>query len=138
MSDIGTSVRNMLVDDSSIGAVVSARVMPGVLHQNETLPAITYQVIDTIHAGYEGAKSGLARARVQVKCFDTKYATTVSLSEDVRVSFDRYAGTVESVEIRRAFIDATRDDYEPAVDGSARGRYVRILDFFVWYVENTS
>ena len=56
----------------------------------------------------------------------------------VRVSFDRYAGTVESVEIRRAFIDATRDDYEPAVDGSARGRYVRILDFFVWYVENTS
>lgn len=101
------------------GATAAAdRVFPSVLKQGVTLPALTYQRIDTPRSHTHGERGGLARPRVQVTCWAETHAAALALAAEVLAVMATFP---------KALSDTELDDYEPET-----GRHRRIVDFLIW------
>ncbi len=122
-----------------IGTGVNARISPGVLPQNETLPAITYSKISGVRVQIMGGISGLAHPVYQINSWASTYLAAKALAEQVRLGLDaNIATTWGSITIRASIMDDDSDLLEVSPDLKERRRYGIRQDFEVWHDEATS
>ena len=93
---------------------VGARVYPmGVLPQNVTLPAVTYQIVagPTTHYSH-GGPSDYA-VSLQFDCWAEDADGAIDLAQEVQDALDGYSGTWDDVTVGSVFLSVVLDDYEP-------------------------
>ncbi len=135
MSDVATTIRQMLLDNGDIAAAVAERIYPDAPEQNAARPFIVYHEISgTSEANLEGP-SGFAQDRLQIDCFaDTRQAAS-DLRQLCRLTLQGYRGDPGGLFIHEIFIEGLSGEYEPPVDDSDQGRYVRRFDAIVSHAE---
>lgn len=140
MADIGTAIQDYLTADATVSGLVGTRIRPDVIKQSETMPAVSYRTISTRHEhNINGAKTGIARSRIQFDCFaDTRIGAN-ALAEAIRKSgiLDRGHTTTHGVYIYSVEIDAgASHGIEQPNDGSDQFRYVTSQDYAFTYGED--
>lgn len=139
MPDIAASIRTRLLADASVAALVGTRIQSDVLEQGQTLPAITYQVIDTVPNETLAAISDVSRARVQVDCFGATRGAANALADAVRLSLQMFRGLIGSQFVNGIQMPTGEihlvDRNEAGTD---QRRYITTQDFYVFYRTTTS
>lgn len=138
MITIEEGLAAFLVANAGVNALISGRVYPNKLPQDVTLPAITYQRIDSprIHAHDSSGATGTARPRMQIDCWaggSEPYKSAKAISDAVRAALDGYRGTfgtVNPVTVQSALIQNER--WNDQADAGV-GRMT--CDYIIWHLE---
>jgi hypothetical protein len=110
-------VRDLLVANGAVFALVNDRVSPLVRSQNEPLPCVTLTLVSVVPMNHVAGAPTLDQARVQIDSWGTSYAEVRSVSGAVRAALEA-AGFVMESEF---------DGFEPDVD-----EYRVTQDFYHW------
>ena len=135
MITIEEGLAAFLVANAAVNAIVSGRVYPNKLPQTVTLPALTYQRVDTprVHSHDTSGAAGTAHPRIQFDCWAASYSGAKGLADALRGALNGYKGTmgtVNPVTVQSALQEDERfDDFADA-------GIVRIsCDFIIWHLE---
>jgi hypothetical protein len=131
VNDIGNAISKKLLATTAITDVCSTRITPDALPKNQTLPAITYNVISNQPEHHLGGAAALSQARVQLDIYASTRDAANELGELVRLAIDGQRGTWGSHYIRTCHLDNDLADYEHPIDGSDAKRYIRTQDYLV-------
>jgi len=116
-----------LTGDSAVAALVETRVYPGILSEQATRPALSYQVVSQVEdQTLLGPHSGLPQMRIQVDCWANSYEGVVALALAVMERFDGYQGDMGDSQVSTTSRLNMIDIFEPS-----RRDYRRVLDFMV-------
>jgi hypothetical protein len=117
--------------------LISTRVYPNKLPQTVTLPAMTYQRIDTprVHSHDSSGSAGTAHPRFQFDCWAETYSGAKAISDALRAALNGYKGTITSgantVVVQGALIQDERyDDFADA------GMLRISCDYIIWHLES--
>lgn len=69
MSDIGSTIRSVLLADGAISALVSTRVYPDAREQGCALPAIEYSIVSSVDHQDLSGLTGTETARIQIDVY---------------------------------------------------------------------
>jgi hypothetical protein len=127
------AVRNILINDVPVAALVVARVYPQRRPQGTATPAIVYQNVfeDTNQA--LATQGGIKRTRMSVEVFDTTYGGTKTLRNAVETALINYTGTLEGSTIHSLRLESSVDMEELDVPAGDFGYFRTILDFVIWH-----
>lgn len=125
-----------LLADAPLAALVGDRVRPGELKQSETLPAVTYELVNK--EGWHSLQGGTthARSRVQFNCYGRTKIASVTVARAIKDSLDGFRGTLGSVFIDSCMLDNEYDTKDPPESGSAEWRQRRVIDFTIVHSES--
>lgn len=110
---IGILLRNQLVADSGVAALVVGRIYPLQLPQTPTYPAISYQRIS--NTGQNGSTT-LRESRWQINCWAATYAGAVSLAEAAKSAMEEHSDTTETPGIKFSRVVNEIDDFDPETE----------------------
>ena len=108
---IGDTIRDAIVADSNLYALVEDRVYPLVFPSNPTLPCITYRVI----SGYnvpDIVGEQVYVTRVQLDVWSYKYITTGAVKSEIMRLFSHYDGVVDGQRLIHVRVDLVFDTFE--------------------------
>jgi hypothetical protein len=128
---IEAAIRDQLVSDLVVAALVVDRVSPAPLPEGSEMPAVTYQRISRLTPITHDGLRGPSRARVQVDSWAEVYTETKVLAKAVEDALLRMRGLVAGHHVQGVFFDSDQDLYEPDV----KLHRVR-ADYFVWCDDN--
>lgn len=127
------AIRNVLINNAPVAALVSARVYPQRRPQGTILPVIVYQtVFQEINQALE-AQAGILRSRMSVDVMDSTYGDNKILRNAVQTALINYTGTVEGEIIHSTRLESTVDIDEVNNPGSEFGTFRTIMDFIIWH-----
>lgn len=84
---------------SGLTALIGSRFYPQMMPQNPTYPAVTYFLVAAPRETAMGADPGIVYAHLQLSAWSTDYLEATNVAEQLRGTFQRWRGTVGSVEI---------------------------------------
>ena len=88
---IGVAIYSILSNDTDVKALVTAKIYPMQVKEDDSAPYITYQAISNVPSPTKQTASKLDWYRVQVSCFATRYENAVLLAKKVRDALDNHA-----------------------------------------------
>lgn len=130
---IEEAIRAHLIADAGVAAIAAGRIYPEALPQEPVYPAIVYHRVGTGRSIHMGGADGLADARFQFDCWGRTFAESRQLSEQVRLAFVGFRGSmggVGGVEVCGVFPEGEISDY----DDDFRV-YIHAPDFTFTHVE---
>lgn len=135
MITIEEGLAAFLVANAAVNAIVSGRVYPNKLPQTVTLPALTYQRIDTprVHSHDTSGATGTAHPRIQFDCWAASYSSAKSLSDALRGALNGYKGTMGSV--NPVTVQSALQEDERFDDFADAGVVRLACDYVVWHLE---
>ena len=95
-------VIDVLVNDASVAARVSARIYPIERQQGSALPALSVDVTDIDPSDTKDGVSTLDEEFTSVTSYADTYNECVLLAGECRSALDRYAGTNQGVVIQQS------------------------------------
>ena len=110
--DIGKAIYYILRNTAGVSNYVSARIFPQKVPYSETMPAITYFIIDTNPNNTKNGVSTYDYIRCQITSFGTTYAQAQDLATEIRNALDYKSGTFEGVEIDKCFFEDANDVFD--------------------------
>ena len=110
--DIGKAIYSMLYADVGIRNTVDTRIFPQKIPFGESMPAITYFIIDTTPNNTKNGVSTYDYVRCQITGFGTTYSQAQDLSMHIRGALDYKSGTFEGVEVDKCFFEDANDAYD--------------------------
>ncbi len=134
MKDIRPALREFLLGDSGIAAVVVARVYPVVLPQGVKLASVVYTKISGFGDYKMQGPTGLAHPRYQLGAWAPTFDAATALANLVKDRIDGYSGPMGSganlVTVQGVFCADERESYDDIVQLYGVSR-----DFFIWNEE---
>ena len=133
---IGAALRNHLLADAQIAAIVGTRLFPLRLPQKVVLPAIVLTRISEVRYGHLRGNEALARPRYQVDCWATTHDGATALGTLVRQRLNGYTGTWTDTDSPSSTIpvtvlfDSAQDLFDPDILG---GACRHMSEYFVWH-----
>lgn len=138
---IEQAIRDYLLANSSVSALISNRLWPMVLDQSWPIssgPAVTYEFISSVDSHtLSGGRVELTQSRIQFVCYAATFAAAMAVARAIRKSgITAIKGLYSGVDIRGVMIeDGIRTDFDPPTDGQAESRYLAEFDLKVSYQE---
>lgn len=131
MSDVKV-VRHLLATNAALIAVVpAARIIPGLIPQGTTLPAIAVSHVSGTWGSEISAQSRDCTARVQVTVMASTYAQQKQVMALVRTAVPRTHGTINGVSVG----SITREPDGPDFRDDVAGIFLQAQDFMVKFNE---
>ncbi len=138
LADIRLGLREFLLDDGAIAAVVTDRVFPIVLKQGEQRASIVYQRISGQGDHTLQQPTWLARPRYQIDCWSLVSGEANSLANLVKERIDGFRGEMPYglnspqafVTVLGVFFTDEREDFDPPTK-----LYRVSRDYFIWHRE---
>ena len=90
---IGKSIHNILSTDAPVLAIVSDRIYPHRMNQNDPMPAISYEVINILPTDEKDGVSRLDIDMVDIDLFSKSYEDLIDLATKARTALDGFIGT---------------------------------------------
>lgn len=129
--DIGYLIRQRLISSAPVSALVVARIRPGALAQNETMPAIRYEVVNGLPWANVNGPPLKGQTLLQIDCYGDDQQQAVTLADAVKNRLNGYRGTLGSVLVYDCIVDREYDQMDPPLKGTSQWRYRRTVDFFL-------
>ena len=136
MSAVCSGLRTYLLTITGVTDLVSTRIRPDALAQNETFPAVVLSETRSEHFADLTGSAGMAESLVEVACFSATRLEAESVAELVRQALQGYGGTAGSETITHTILDSRDSGYLVPADGSDDGLYVTALDFRIFLTES--
>lgn len=114
-----TELRTFTLAGAGVAALAGTRMHARRLPQTPTLPAITYQRIDTRRTHDMAGPDGLPRPRMQVTCWGATPADATTLAAAVRQRLDGYKGAWGAISVGSCLCVGERDLDDPDASRSA-------------------
>lgn len=122
--DFESVLRQHLIDDDGVHALVGNKIFPLVIPQGTNLPCITFQRLRSYPANTLSGASGLEHIDLEIDAWGNEYAQTKDVAKAVRLAMPTSGPWA-------AHLRYDSDDYEYT------GPYYRVLmRFNVWFLEN--
>lgn len=136
---IRNALRQELVDNAAVTALVGSKVRPGIADTDDALPYLVYSKDRNDHTRHQTASSGRALARFTITATDTTAEKADALYDVVRLALDTFTGTLGSggntaADVRITLADDNEGFEEPDA-GTEVKKFFVIMDFLVWYKE---
>lgn len=110
---------------AGLSALVGDKISPGLAHQSDGAPYITYHLINNTRPPAMVSDTGIVRASYQFSAFASTKQEVIDILNQVRLCFQRWSGTESSVTVQQCFIENESDvDYE--LDTQLHHRYIDI------------
>jgi len=139
MATLLSELRTYLRADAGILAVVAARVRPGKLEQDETLPAIRLAIVAGDEEEHLGGGSALAHSVVQIDAYAATSEAADALAELIRLRLRSGRALLSTVMARGISMSGgLRHTEEPIDDGGNEFRYIASRDYRISYTQPTS
>jgi hypothetical protein len=132
--------------DSDVSGIVSNRIAPLALDQEQDLPAIMYEIGSSRPYSTLGGASDLVTLDFDIYCMAEDYGTATDLAERVRQALSGRRGNISvpdpgiGVDPFVSVLGCThtndRTDYVSPVDGGRVGVFIRQLSFLFSYRSN--
>ena len=130
--------------DSEVSAIVSNRVAPLALDQEQALPAIMYEIGSSRPYSTLTGASDIVSVDFDIYCMAEDYATATDLAERVRQALSGRRENriipdgdgIASVQVLGCTHTNDRTDYASPVDGGRVGVFIRQLSFLFSYRSN--
>lgn len=134
----------ILSTDSDVLGIVSTRIAPLALDQEQDLPAIMYEIGSSRPYSTLGGASDLVSVDFDIYCMAEDYGTATDLAERVRQALSGRRGNTVipdspgfgNVEVLGCTHTNDRTDYASPVDGGRVGVFIRQLSFLFSYRSN--
>jgi hypothetical protein len=115
-------LRQILIDDTDVAAVVSTRVYPHNVPQGDSLPAIVYTLDDSQPIAHLTGRGGVV-ADFDLLCLADGYGTAKDLAEKTRAALAHYSGDVtpagsDQMTVSKVLHKSTDDVELSPLDGS--------------------
>ncbi len=127
---ISSAIRDVLIDDAGVSALVEDRIYPQVLPQKPTFPAITLQQLDSPPIDDITGHAGLHRSIFQIDAWAQSQASSNLLAEKIRLALSGYTGEPLGVKVRGIRLESKVDLFEPEI-----ANYRKIQRFVIWHRE---
>lgn len=101
---VESDVRDVLINDATVGAAIGTRVYPKILPPEATLPAVVYHEISSVKVGEGATLGGLRQTRIQLDIIDTSYTSTKTLRSNILAALNASTLTAD--------LDGLADFYE--------------------------
>ena len=125
-----TELRTYTLGGAAVGALVGTRMHARLLPQSPTLPALTYQRVDTRRLHDLAGPDGLPRARMQITCWAATPAGASDLAAAVRQRLDGYKGAWGGLVVGSCLCVGERD-----LDDPDAGRSGVAQDYMIQFQE---
>jgi hypothetical protein len=112
-------------------ALVSTKIEPLIMPQGTVPPYITYTVISKPSTYSHSGKNRTVRARVQISCYGTTYASAKGVAAQVKAAMESWT----SATVKRAFHENDFDSHIAKEEKGGVDLYHLPVDFFVNYYE---
>lgn len=138
MSDIGETIRRIVLDDENVTDHIAGRMHADHLPQNGKLPALLFTVVSTTPHEHLTGDANLDRVRIQMDAMATSRANANALARVVRQALQKqhrgeHNGTwISEINLVGGAVYGT----DRAAAGSDVQRCVTTQDFFVNYRPN--
>ena len=129
---IDSEIYDRLTGFAGLSALISNRVGPLELRQDETLPAVAYWRVSSIRETAMGSDPGIVRARYQFDVYDTGSGarlSAINIGEQIRLALQRWRTTTGTIVQDTFFMNDSWGYNETRED------QILMLDFEVIYVE---
>lgn len=123
---ITAGLAQFLIDSGLVGS----RVYPLKIPQEQVLPAIAYQRIDTPRVKSHSGPSGLAAPRFQLTIQCTTYESMSAVARGVRERLNGFTGMMGTTEVQSTFVVN-----ENEFDTEANKYFISRLDVVIWHRE---
>ena len=141
MSDIQEDLRQYLIADASVLALVSTRIYPDVLPQGQSNDSIVLETISSNTDGTIGGTIVSVGTRISVRCYSStkKQASVIAKTIRIDAGLEQLANTtmngrwIQHVECE----DAITGQEELPIDGGSYSRYVAVQDYRVVHDDDT-
>lgn len=135
MAGIGTGLRTYLLTVSDVTDLVSSRMRPDALTQNETFPALVIEEFSSDHSHTISASSGIVTSDINISCYSESRLEAENVAEKVRAALQGYTGAAGSETIQSSILRNRASAYMVPADGSDGGLYVTALLFEIVLTE---
>jgi hypothetical protein len=114
---------------------MALRFYPVLPPKNPTYPLLTYRVLTEDHEEHLQGSAGLCATRFQIDAWDTDMIVTRRLSEQFRLAWQGYTGTVLDTIIKCVRLDGGDDDPKPPFSAEDVQLYGLRRDYVIWFDE---
>lgn len=119
-----------LSSQAGVTAIVSTRIYAGILPQEPTYPALTYNIITRTKEHCFGSDPGNEMIRLQLDCWAKTYAESLSLAGAVRTALSRWRGQQTNYYVEDSLADNWQDMFE---DESEQRIYRASIEFLIYF-----
>lgn len=109
----GTAIRNLLVNDADVGAIIGDRIHPGIAPENVPYPLAIYSELTQ---SFDESKDGpipTGNHSFEVHIYSYEYPQCQRIATAIKAALDWYTGTVNTVAINRIrFVDQSDDPFQ--------------------------
>lgn len=99
---------------------------------------IIYSRVSTTRVRHLNGTNNRCQVRIQLDCYAKSAADARAIADAVSAAIDGFKGnmgaTGATVVVQSISLDNDASDYEPPVDGSARGFWRTSQDYIIWYI----
>lgn len=134
---IKSGILNLLTSATTVSAIVSDRVGPAPISQDDDVPAITVEAISGPREYDASGALGFVGGRFQITSWDDTDADAYTLATAVRKVMDT-TGTWDGTVVRGVFLDDEGEMPAPAEGFEGLARYGVRQDYIIWFREATS
>jgi hypothetical protein len=110
-------LRNALVTNTSVTAIVSTRIYPVLAPASAALPFITYRRAGVSRSQSLAGPIGLPTVNLEVEVYDTTYNGARELADVCRVALDGYGGTFDTVTVANTSLENEVDGFVALAGG---------------------
>jgi hypothetical protein len=127
-------VYTLLSGSTDLTGLVGAKIYPGRIPQNTTMPAVSYELVSGVDIAPINAQAGgvLLRSRVQVNALARTYAEVKTIQEAIRGALLFKSGLIAGVRV----IGITRELIGPDDRDDELGLYLQGIDYLLIHDEN--
>lgn len=130
---IETSLRDALVANAAVLALISTRIYPQMRAENSPLPAIVYRTVSEDPQRSLRSTAALSRSTIEYECIATTVAGAKALAEAVRQAIADTTGTLGDVSHVAVQHSRSSDLFYDPYDGSSAGTYSVLVEFDVMH-----
>lgn len=94
------AIVNILENDIDVSAIIGDRIFPVVIPQEKSLPAITYERVDTDPNDTKSGVSTLDVPLIDIDLWGKDFAVLKDLAKKIRTALDRFSGTKQGIIIQ--------------------------------------
>lgn len=104
-------IRNALINDTALNAVVSSRVYPVIAPVSADLPWIVFKRTGVRREQTLLSPAGTPTTSLELSMFSMTYEEAREIADLVRLVLDGYGATVDNTEIKQVSLENELDDF---------------------------
>ncbi len=134
--DLGKSLYTRLISTTEITTLVaSSKICPGVLPQEEVMPAIIYLRLFESPGHASGQDIPLRNPTYQINCWSTSYLLTHSIAKAVKAELQDYTGALSTnagVAVQRIFLE-NETEFSDVDPDTQETTFLISQDYIIWH-----